>query len=994
MMGVLWVVGMREANAELSTTTVQGTVYLANGVPGSGMLHVSWPAFTAANGQAIVADSVDVTIGQDGFLSVKLTPNQGAMPSGLYYTAVYYMSDGSVSTQYWVVPAAAQASLAQVQAQVMPAAQAVQTLTRSYVDDAITQLTQSLLTGSGGSLTGPLYLSGDPTQPLQAADKHYVDLAVGQAGSNFVSPAVAGQIAIYAANGTSINGTSTVPVSAGGTGSVTADAALRALGGVSTATSSVQTLAGPLRLSASYDSNTANLNQAASAQNVQNVAPRSVKEFGARGNGIFGDYVATAGSKTIQLVDGCCGYNFTPSVVGYLIGLPMVDSDHKTLYTTITGYIDSTHVTVATAPTYSFDGTGTFLNQAIWMADDSAAISAALAGVTSARGPGVGNTREGGGALMFPCGYYGLSTQLSIPGGVIVDGMTSGCAVLMYMGTAAVDAAVEVSPVANTNWLRNGFYMNPSYTNHAEIGSCSGASCSPNLPGGYASGAMKNLRIYGNKYSNWALSVLLPYDYMAENIAMGGGATGCFYTLNDVQVTWTHLFCGNENIYGNGSPVNGLYFDGSGPGQGPIPMRVQSPWVTDATGAALTFNWVASATVADAQVSVSHQSLNVMSTSGGITFQGDLFEGGATGQIADVVAGGGDKFINSSFTGLGGVTLSGPNNSFDGVTVVGPQTLTISGPNNSFLNSIFSNGLTVADTAKTTRYLNVYDYNVGPKYNFPSSQEAVLPMSGMDSVVRVSGFWYTGSANTPYPIATTHMTAGSAWKAVCIGNWYYYGVAASMPDILELTDVANTVTFNGQTLTFSITPSGIFSVQSAVGINFLGFSGYIYILPRTVSAGSGGNNAMQLAGNMQAPSVQVGSGTAMTGNQGNGAKVQHSTGTTTADHCVKFDANGNVVDAGSGCGGNGVTLIASGSNTLSSATISAGICATTDSVTAPGVVVTDVITLSPNSVDGANEWNGWGYIAFPTADHVNFVACNYWGVDAAPNVTMNWRVQR
>ncbi len=40
--------------------------------------------------------------------------------------------------------------------------------------------------------------------------------------------------------------------------------------------------------------------------------------------------------------------------------------------------------------------------------------------------------------------------------------------------------------------------------------------------------------------------------------------------------------------------------------------------------------------------------------------------------------------------------------------------------------------------------------------------------------------------------------------------------------------------------------------------------------------------------------------------QGNGTKVQLSTGTTTTNNCAKFDANGNVVDAGAACGtGNG-----------------------------------------------------------------------------------------
>jgi hypothetical protein len=166
----------------VSTTTVQGTVYLANGQPGAGTLLISWPSFTTAAGQAVAADSITVAIGTDGFVSVNLAPNLAATPAGEFYTAVYDMSDGTTSTQYWVVPAAANASLASVQAQVMPAAQAVQTVSKAYVDQAIAELSASSgLSASGGTLTGPLYLSGDPTQPLQASDKHYVDTQVATA---------------------------------------------------------------------------------------------------------------------------------------------------------------------------------------------------------------------------------------------------------------------------------------------------------------------------------------------------------------------------------------------------------------------------------------------------------------------------------------------------------------------------------------------------------------------------------------------------------------------------------------------------------------------------------------------------------------------------------------------------------------------------------------------------------------------------------------------
>ena len=125
-------------------------------------------------------------------MSLSLAPNLGATPAGLYYTAVYYMSDGSTNTQYWVVPAGAQATLGQVQAQVMPSTQAVQAVNKAYVDQAISGLSGSLLTGSGGTLSGPLTLCCDPTQPMQAADKHYVDeqsaLAVPLTGGTMTGP--------------------------------------------------------------------------------------------------------------------------------------------------------------------------------------------------------------------------------------------------------------------------------------------------------------------------------------------------------------------------------------------------------------------------------------------------------------------------------------------------------------------------------------------------------------------------------------------------------------------------------------------------------------------------------------------------------------------------------------------------------------------------------------------------------------------------------------
>jgi hypothetical protein len=100
-MGLLGMALAKKAHAQaMSTTTVQGTLYMANGQTGSGTLQVSWPSFTTAGEQAVVAGNTTVAIGSDGFVSVNLTPNVGASPAGLYYTAVFYLSNGTTTTQY------------------------------------------------------------------------------------------------------------------------------------------------------------------------------------------------------------------------------------------------------------------------------------------------------------------------------------------------------------------------------------------------------------------------------------------------------------------------------------------------------------------------------------------------------------------------------------------------------------------------------------------------------------------------------------------------------------------------------------------------------------------------------------------------------------------------------------------------------------------------------------------------------------------------------
>jgi hypothetical protein len=172
---ILLTICTAEAAAQVATTTVQGTVYRADGSAAQGTLIVSWPTFATAANQAVAAGSVTTTIGADGFVSLNLAPNQGAYPDGTYYTAIYHLNDGTVTKEYWVVPAAASAAIASIRAALAPATVAVQAVSKSYVDSSISAITGNYLPLTGGTMSGSLLLNGDPVSGSQAATKHYTD---------------------------------------------------------------------------------------------------------------------------------------------------------------------------------------------------------------------------------------------------------------------------------------------------------------------------------------------------------------------------------------------------------------------------------------------------------------------------------------------------------------------------------------------------------------------------------------------------------------------------------------------------------------------------------------------------------------------------------------------------------------------------------------------------------------------------------------------------
>jgi hypothetical protein len=127
-----------------------------------------------------------VTLGAGGQLTIALAPNAGATPMGSYYTAIFHLSDGTTSRQYWVVPVTVPgggpATLAEIKNQVLPVSVAMQTVSKQYVDNAIAAATTGFpldsspyVQKSGDTMTGPLILPADPISANQAADKNYVD---------------------------------------------------------------------------------------------------------------------------------------------------------------------------------------------------------------------------------------------------------------------------------------------------------------------------------------------------------------------------------------------------------------------------------------------------------------------------------------------------------------------------------------------------------------------------------------------------------------------------------------------------------------------------------------------------------------------------------------------------------------------------------------------------------------------------------------------------
>lgn len=150
-----------------ATTVIRDVVYRANGMPASGHVVISWPAFTTGEQRAVAAGSATVELGSGGVFEISLAPNVNATPAGSYYRVVFQLEGTPPSSETWSVPAVEETTISAVRATVMPASAAVQVASRAYVDSALAGKAASGANRDITSLSLPLLLNSGESPVVQ-----------------------------------------------------------------------------------------------------------------------------------------------------------------------------------------------------------------------------------------------------------------------------------------------------------------------------------------------------------------------------------------------------------------------------------------------------------------------------------------------------------------------------------------------------------------------------------------------------------------------------------------------------------------------------------------------------------------------------------------------------------------------------------------------------------------------------------------------------------
>ena len=224
--------------------------------------------------------------------------------------------------------------------------------------------------------------------------------------------------------------------------------------------------------------------------------------------------------------------------------------------------------------------------------------------------------------------------------------------------------------------------------------------------------------------------------------------------------------------------------------------------------------------------------------------------------------------------------------------------------------------------------------------------------------VKNAGFWSLNVFDTPFLTANAFSSYNPNQQATAT-----IGILNSSTGVVNLDNI--NLYDSGRTNRSTINDAAAGGSQNFTNVNSYAAGTWSGITSSNAAIVTSCNVA---ASGCKALAVASG-GTGVTSAQGSGSKVQLSSGATTLNDCVKFDANGNTVDAGAACGaGSGLptqtvaSILLSNGSVASWGNLPTGGSGGLDCATVPGVcdIATAVVPrlAANNAWTGANDFSG------------------------------------
>jgi hypothetical protein len=408
-----------------------------------------------------------------------------------------------------------------------------------------------------------------------------------------------------------------------------------------------------------------------------------------------------------------------------------------------------------------------------------------------------------------------------------------------------------------------------------------GTTCSA---GNFATGVLANGNATG--CATPAGTYSLP---TATSSTLGGvKPDGTTITNSSGAISVTYGTTSNTAAQGNDSRITGAVQSGGALG------TPSSGTITNLTGTA------AGATVGNATAAVT-----ATNVAGGTSGQAVIQTGaGATGFLGYTSAATASTLIERDASNGASANITGFANAYVIPANVGGT----------------SDAITLAPVPAITAYTEGQEFIFDAKAT-NTTGTATLQVSGLATPI----YMYMGSVQLP----VGGLVSGQLYRARIEGTGPYTARLAPYDTVSSNGDTINGKLFilpaDSLELGVSNSATGTITMRGSGNANYTkiqsGATGnWTMVLP----VGSGTNHqtmhtngsgvtswaAVDLANDVTGTLPVGGGGTGVTSAQGNGTKVQMSSGTATSGHCVQFDANGNTVDAGGTCttGGGGGTV--------------------------------------------------------------------------------------